>query len=92
MIGMFEANLLVKNSTGSIVIAAKIKAVARRVGGVITIVSMPIEVWSNNTTTPGFTAGLKAVSNTSLQFFFTPATGDTTAYTGAFTEIKYTIN
>jgi hypothetical protein len=86
-----EATLIVKNSTASQVIAAKLKAVAKRVGGVTIITTLPLEIMNNNDSYTNFTAGIVAVGN-NLQFYFTPAPDDTTIYAGAFTEIKYTIN
>jgi len=92
MIAMFDLSFIVKNSSASQVIAAKLKAVVKRVGGVITVVPEATEVLLNNSSTPGFTIGIDAIANNSLQFFFQPQSTDSTAYTGAFYEIIYTVN
>jgi len=91
MVGVIEATLLLKNLTASQVIAAKVKAVVKRVAGNITVVSF-IEILSNHTSLTGFQAGVKQSGNNLLFFYFTPDAADSTAYTGAFTEIKYSIN
>jgi len=90
-IALIDASVIVKNATAGQLIAAKIKATAKRVGGVITITSTT-EILSNHTSITGFTTGVKQSGNNSIYFYFTPAPTDTTAYTGAFTEIKYSIN
>ena len=86
-----EATLVVKNNTASQVVCAKLKAIVKKVSGTVIITTAPIEIISNNPTYTGFAAGIELVGS-NLQFYFTPATEDTIAYTGAFTEIKYTIN
>lgn len=88
---VLEASLLVKNATASHVIAATIRTSVKRVSGTIIQTTPVVQIISTHNTYTLWTFGVEAVGS-NLQFYFTPDTGDTTAYTGAFTEIKYSIN
>jgi hypothetical protein len=91
---VIEAMFIVKTGTSNQVICAKFKVLAKRVAGTISITPPVMDIISNhsNPSYQTWAAGVEAVGNNSLQFFFTPAATDATNYTGAFSEIKYTSN
>lgn len=89
---LFEVNFMVKNATASQTISGKYKALVKRVGGTITVTPQSTETITNHTTVTGYSVGIEQSGNTSLRFYFQPDNGDSLAYTGAFTEIKYSIN
>jgi hypothetical protein len=94
MTAIIDATFTLKNSTASQFIVARFRASAKRVSGTITISQGALEILSN-LTNPAYqtwAAGVEAVNNNSLQFFFTPAAGDSNTYTGVYSEIKYTLN
>jgi len=92
MTGFFEIKLLLKSSNLTRIICAEIKANIKRISGTLTITQLPIEIVSNYSTAPNFNAGIESYSSNSIAFFYTPDPADTTLYSGAFTEISYSIN
>jgi hypothetical protein len=94
MTAIIDASFTLKNNTSTQFIVGRFRAAAKRVAGTITIYQGAIEILSN-LTNPAYqtwAAGVEAVNNNSLQFFFTPAAGDSNNYTGVYYEIKYTLN
>lgn len=90
---VIEATFLVKNVTAAQVICGKITAMAKRVSGTVTVVqSLAIVQNHSNTSYQDWTAGIEALDNNRLQFFFQQGATDPTSYTGAFPEIKFSIN
>lgn len=85
--------LKVYDASGSKIIHAKWEGTFKRIGGVISIAGTPeSKTLCDNGINSGFAFGVEPkADNSGLLLYFTPGSGDSTAYTGSFYDINYSI-